>query len=93
MYSNYMDDPNGFESWIETLTDKEQLSFSQGYILALHGVLESIVDTKRKLLHTMMINASRKVKHDCEARVAILDALERHYRQRVNNLESQETNP
>lgn len=84
----YMDDPEAVEAYIETLTPKEAQAFNMGYAAALHGVLEALVDTKRKLLHTMMINGSHKAKEDCKARVAILDAVEAHFRQRVEFLEN-----
>lgn len=87
---SYEDRPYDIEKWLETLTDKERELFDRGYITALNGVLEHMVEIKNTLLSKSLdLEDNLHLKRQLLSRVHILDVMEKHYRKRVKVLEPQ----
>lgn len=88
MQLEYMDNPHKVEEWIETLSDNEREIFDKGYVLALHGVLEQITESRHVIEMKLMEHKEEKGPKIKQllSRLVILDSLEKHYTERVNQL-------
>lgn len=81
----YKDNPHEIEEWLQQLPDDEQSIFDLGYICALEGLLEQIVDSKIKIWNKMM-GASKREESHLQSRIYILDIYEKHFQRRIDRI-------
>lgn len=79
---SYYDDPLGNMKYLETLAPWETKIYTQGYIQAMHHVLEALIDTKTHLLEACL-TSDDAAKTRLLLHVKLLDMLDAKVRERV----------